>query len=135
MPPNKKTETIRRMDSMDNLQRKNSGRNLRRMDTTCADLHGIAGRKKRPTRQEIIEQRRLRNIQSAQRSRDRLKNEPKWMQVQMSENEDRMRYLEKQVIELTEELSKTKDKRNTGRPKGRDSYQESDRPAWFGDPF
>lgn len=79
--------------------------------------------------------RRQRNVESAKRSRDRLKNEPLWMHVQLSENEDRMRKLEKCVHELTSEL-KSSSRSRTRRPvKGHDFAKQGERPAWFGEPF
>lgn len=77
------------------------------------------------------EDRRRKNVESAIRSRDRLKNEQHWMSIQMQENEDRMRNLEKKVVELTEELVGSKSRSSKkARP-----YVPDDRPKWFGEPF
>lgn len=88
--------------------------------------------------------RRKKNIDSANRSRDRLKNEHKWMSVQMSENEDRMRRLEKTIDSLTSELDtsapQSSKKDNAGPSSSRKdktggSKDKSDRPKWFGEPY
>lgn len=81
-------------------------------------------------RSRILEERRLRNIESAKRSRARLRNETAWMQVQMSENEDRMRYLEKKVKDLTDELRTPQRNRSS-----KHSPHPEKRPDWFGEPF
>lgn len=82
------------------------------------------------SREDIIEQRRLRNIESAKRSRARLNNEQKWVQIQMKENDDRMRTLETQVSLLTKELA-VPSRKSKKESKGMDE----DRPAWFGEAF
>lgn len=86
------------------------------------------------------EQQRLRNIQSAKRSRDRLKHEDKWMEVQASENADRIRKLEQKVTSLSQELLSTASRKPT-RPTA-SSYSTNnnlsrteERPSWFGQPF
>lgn len=86
-------------------------------------------KKSKVDRGEILEQRRLRNIESAKRSRDRMKNEPQWMELQMNENKDRIKLLERTVETLTNELTGM-DRRKLGKKRGGD-----DRPAWFGEPF
>lgn len=76
------------------------------------------------------DERKKKNIQSAVRSRDRLKNEQEWMSVQMSENEDRMKKLAKEIDNLETELKEPK------APKTRtSSSSQKDRPDWFGKPF
>lgn len=80
------------------------------------------------------EHRRQSNIASANRSRERLKNEHNWMHIQMSENEDRMHNLEKRVAELTAELAAPPRRKST-QPAPRDDLANADRPAWFGDAF
>lgn len=86
-------------------------------------------KKSKMDRGEILEQRRLRNIESAKRSRDRMKNEPQWMELQMNENKDRIKLLERTVETLTNELTGM-DRRKSVKKRGAD-----DRPAWFGEPF
>lgn len=46
------------------------------------------------TKEQILEQRRFRNIESAKRIRDCFKNQNKWIQVHLLENKDRMEKLE-----------------------------------------
>lgn len=72
--------------------------------------------------------RKARNIASAKRSRDRLKHSDHWVMLQIEENKDLIKALEKQIDDLAEELetpsnSKKKYQRNEERPK------------WFGEPF
>lgn len=74
--------------------------------------------------------RRQRNVDSAKRSKDRLKNEHKWMEVQMSENEGRVRELERRARDLASELEKPSKNHRSVKPTGKDN-----RPAWFGEPF
>lgn len=81
------------------------------------------------------EQRRQNNIKSAQRSRERLKNQQNWMAVQMSENEDRMKHLEKRVVELTEELTAPPRKQRPTHRSSRGGAADAERPQWFGTPF
>lgn len=76
------------------------------------------------------EERRRKNIESAVRSRERLKNEQNWMAIQMSENEDRMKRLEKKIDQLSQELSGSKSRSKKG-----SSSSQNDRPKWFGEPF
>lgn len=86
---------------------------------------------------ERREQRRIRNIESAKRSRDRLKNETTWMEMQVQETNDRMRALERRVKDLTDELSTPS---RTSRINSPDKLRRTmtftpDRPKWFGEPF
>lgn len=53
----------------------------------------------------VQERRRLRNIESARKSRARLRSETSWMAVQMSEIEDKIERLESVVTSLSSELS------------------------------
>lgn len=76
------------------------------------------------------ESRRRRNVESAKRSRERLKNEHKWMEIQLSENEDRVRKLEKRVKDLTSELMAPPRKGRNGL-----ANVHSERPSWHGEPF
>lgn len=86
-----------------------------------------------PANRAIVEDRRLRNIESAKRSRDRLQNEPSWMKVQVSENNQRIRQLEKTMddLERTVPGSRVSSKKNTA---GRPGTTEK-RPKWYGDAF
>lgn len=79
----------------------------------------------------IREERRIRNIGSAKRSRDRLKTQHKWMEIQMNENDDRMNNLKVQLTELIDEVSSTPSIKNRNKKK----IREDDRPVWFGQPF
>lgn len=79
------------------------------------------------------EERRLRNIESAKRSRDRLKNESNWMHIQMNENEDRMSHLEKTVHHLTNEL--TSPPRRNKKSSSSVKNQNEDKVSWFGEPY
>lgn len=81
-------------------------------------------------KQKIAEDRKKRNVQSAIRSRDRLKNETNWMSIQMSENENRMKNLERQIESLQNELTSSKP-----RERSKQNSSQKDRPAWFGQPF
>lgn len=89
-------------------------------------------------RSKILEQRRLRNIESAKRSRERLKNEPEWIEIQMRENEERIVQLEKTIGGLEQELQTTPKKPASG---VRHSIhfgnlnKNDKRPEWFGEPF
>ena len=49
--------------------------------------------------------RRRRNVQSAKRSREKKNQEHRWVQLQVLENEDRIRHLEREVHSLTAELT------------------------------
>lgn len=80
---------------------------------------------------KVADDRKKRNIESAYRSRDRLKNEHNWMAIQLSENESRIKHLENQVARLTDELISPKPCVHT-KP---GIFMESDRPKWFGTPF
>lgn len=92
----------------------------------------------KPGRTRILEDRRLRNIESAKRSRERLRREPEWLEIQMRENEDRIKVLEKTIGGLEEELN-PKPRRKTERtrhPKHSGKQSSVDkRPEWFGEPF
>lgn len=88
------------------------------------------------SRDEIREQRRLRNIESAKRSRARLSGEAAWMAVQMSENEDKIKHLERVVETLSTELEGNGKKRSSekSRPSARSSYH-SKSTGKSGEPF
>lgn len=81
---------------------------------------------------KMSEERRRKNVESAIRSRERLKNEQNWMSVQMKENDDRMKKLERQIEELTEELTVPQKSRSS---KMKATSGHGDRPSWFGEPF
>lgn len=86
------------------------------------------------------EQQRLRNIQSAKRSRDRLKHEDKWMEVQASENADRIRKLEQKVTSLSQELLSSSSRKpsrssTSSFSSNHDLSRTEERPSWFGQPF
>lgn len=85
-------------------------------------------------REDILEARRVRNIESAKRSRQRQKAEDNWMRESLCENEERIRRLERQVETLSAELGNVPKVRGaSGRHTSDDT--QSDRPAWFGDAF
>lgn len=95
-------------------------------------------------RSKILEQRRLRNIESAKRSRERLRREPQWMEVQMKENEERIRMLENTIGGLTKELQKKPKKKNEAvrhsihfgkQAQHHPHFHGEKRPEWFGEPF
>lgn len=93
------------------------------------------GEEKNVLKDRRREERRLRNIESAKKSRERLKNESSWMQIQMNENEDRMKHLEKTVRDLTNELkSPPRHLRKSSASRKRVTEIE-DRPSWFGEPY
>lgn len=76
------------------------------------------------------EEQRLRNIDSAKRSRERLKFEDKWMQVQTMETSDRIGRLEREVKELSSQVG------DSSRRRRQSKHQcNEERPAWFGQPF
>lgn len=77
-----------------------------------------------------FEEQRRRNIDSAKRSRERLKFEDKWMQVQALETSDRIGRLEKEVGDLSAQIGKGS---RSEHPQGNES--RDDRPSWFGDAF
>lgn len=81
-------------------------------------------------KQKDNDERKRKNVESASRSRDRLKNETNWMAIQMSENEDRMNKLEREIDSLQKELNTTSKKKPS-----KNSSTQKDRPAWFGKPF
>lgn len=56
-------------------------------------------------RARLLEERRLRNIESAKRSRARIDKESKWIETQMKENEDRIISLEKTIGGLEKQLA------------------------------
>lgn len=87
-------------------------------------------------RRERLEQQRRRNIESAKRSRERLRNAEKWMEIQIAENEDRISRLENKMRTLSQELA-TPDGRKKKRSQGSASgpSDSSQRPSWFGQPF
>lgn len=82
------------------------------------------------SRKAIQEERRRKNIESAVRSRNRLKNEHQWMVIQMRENDDRIKKLERKLTELSDELTQSH-----SRPSKKSNSSQSDRPKWFGVPF
>lgn len=96
----------------------------------------IKRRSKQPTGMEEdehvrMEQRRIRNLQHSKRYKERVRNEPLWLEIQFKENEDRIRKLESQVTSLTSELSRpSRNLRYGGRPSATEK-----RPEWFGEPF
>lgn len=134
------TSSLRRMDSIIAPKRRQSSATLRRMDTMPVQSISVEEsndtRRSGKAREQILEQRRLRNIESAKRSRARLSNEQNWIAVQMSENDERMSHLEKKVHELTVELTKPKksavkrEHHHPSKQQRKDGHQ-----AWFGEPF
>lgn len=75
--------------------------------------------------------RKARNIASAKRSRDRLKHSDHWVMLQIEENKDLIKALEKQIDDLADELEAPSHTTNTKK-----KYQRNDdRPKWFGEPF
>lgn len=79
--------------------------------------------------------RRRRNVQSAKRSREKKNQEHRWVQMQVLENEDRIRHLEREVDSLTAELTSPPKKPNRSQHSKHPKQSQPDRPAWFGDPF
>lgn len=76
------------------------------------------------------EQQRIRNIDSAKRSRERLRFEEKWMQVQAMETADRIGRLEKQVSAIWSEVDPDRARNgSSSRSKG------EEKPSWFGAEF
>lgn len=86
----------------------------------------------RDRREEL---RRIRNVQSAKRTKDRLKNEHRWMEIQTLENEDRIRLLERRIDILTAELERPSPSSSSVRPPLCSPPPNTERPAWFGAPF
>ena len=90
-------------------------------------------------RSKILEQRRLRNIESAKRSRERLKNEPEWIEIQMRENEERIIQLEKKIGGLEQELQTSPKKPASSSVRHSIHFgnipKTEKRPEWFGEPF
>lgn len=90
------------------------------------------------TRDEYRQARKARNIESAKRSRSRLKNRAHWDLIQIEENKDKITQLERRVHELSEELMesprKSKQKRKDALQNAFDNKYEQ-RPNWFGEPF
>lgn len=78
------------------------------------------------------EMRRRRNIESAKRSRERKQQQERVVEMQVYENERRIRYLEQQVRDLSNELETPSP--YIGHSGQRRSSRDS-RPAWFGAPF
>lgn len=79
--------------------------------------------------------RRERNVQSAKRSKDRLKNEHRWMEIQTLENEDRIRFLERRMDVLIAELERPPSQSRSPKPASHQCSLSTDRPSWFGAPF
>lgn len=79
--------------------------------------------------------RRVRNVKSAKRSKDRMKNEHIWMEVQTLENEDRIKFLESRMDALVAELESGPRKAKTSKQTFFESANLNERPAWFGAPF
>lgn len=79
--------------------------------------------------------RRVRNVKSAKRSKDRLKNEHIWMEIQTLENEDRIKYLESRMEVLVAELESSPTKSKASKQKHYQMPDGKDRPSWFGAPF
>lgn len=79
--------------------------------------------------------RRVRNVKSAKRSKDRLKNEHIWMEIQTLENEDRIKYLENRMEVLVAELESGPRNSKTSKQKHYQIQDDKNRPSWFGTPF
>lgn len=91
---------------------------------------GTSKDESKKSREVRHEEQRRRNIDSAKRSRERLKFEDKWMQVQTLETSDRIGRLEKEVGDLSAQIGKSsRSQRSQG------SESRDDRPSWFGDAF
>lgn len=72
--------------------------------------------------------RKARNIASAKRSRERLKHTDHWVMLQIEENKDKIKDLEKQIDDLADELETPSNSKK--------SFQRNEyRPKWFGEPF
>lgn len=86
----------------------------------------------RDDKQKRDEDRRRRNVESAKRSRDRKNQEQRWMEIQVLENEDRIRDLEQQIENLTAELHGTPKEPLSPSPP---ELPGENRPEWFGEAF
>lgn len=97
---------------------------------TKPSSRGSSSKREKKTKETKDEEQRIRNIDSAKRSRERLRLEDKWMQVQALETADRIGRLEKQVSDLYSDIA-------SGSGKNRKSSIESreEKPSWFGDAF
>lgn len=80
------------------------------------------------------DKRRKRNVESARRHKQRLKNEYNWMRIQAEENESRIKQLETEVRDLTVELTSPPGKSSRKKAQPNSSSTEN-RPSWFGEPF
>lgn len=106
-----------------NLSSKTSKKD--KSSASSSDHHDTSKEKKK-------EERRRRKIESAKRSRERLRNEPHWVELQLADNRDRIDKLSQTVEQLSEDLH---------RPAGSTKSQQdssstpSKRPSWYGDPF
>ena len=90
------------------------------------------------TKEEKIQGRKARNIESAKRSRDRLKHSDRWVMLQIEENKDMIAKLEKQVDSLTTELLESprkSSKKKADRHRFEFEDKSQGRPEWFGEPF
>lgn len=133
-----------------------SGNNFSNFTTNLTQVSPVSATEL--TKEQRDYQRRRRNVQSAKRSRERKREEQRWIEIQVNENEDRLRHLESQVSALTAELNRpprfkkshpsASHNHITAPPIRPDSHSHShhsfrnsfqppaeERPAWFGAPF
>lgn len=82
-------------------------------------------------RKKANEAQRRRNVESARKSRDRLKHEEKWMMVQVLYNSDRIDRFEEDVAKLSAEVRRIQ--ADESKEMSLDSKET--RPSWFGQPF
>lgn len=80
------------------------------------------------------DKRRRRNVESARRHKQRMKNEYNWMKVQTDENAQRIKQLERTVQDLTMELARPSEYTKHTKPRPGGSHNDA-RPSWFGEPF
>lgn len=102
--------------------------------TSAARINDGTSRDQSVVHEEIREQRRLRNIESAKRSRERLRSEPSWMKVQVYENSERIRKLENALDSLEKEVPRSSQKQLSKRAQ-KGAADSEKRPNWYGDAF
>lgn len=95
------------------------------------------------TEEEKKQVLRIRNADSARRSRQKKQDNQSAIEKVCEENEKRINHLEKVIRQLSDEIEEksSSSKRTTsskGRPRNSSSsstYPDGKRPDWFGDPF
>lgn len=90
------------------------------------------------TKTERDADRRRRNVESADRSRQRRAQQDRWNQLQVFETEERINELESEIKALSAELeAPPRRPLLSNRKTASDAKQKyhSDRPGWFGEPF